>query len=78
MNNRGEFMKNIKLARVLKDYSQLKVMMQTGISQSTLSKYETGEMLPTAENLIILSKYYDTSVDFLLDLTNEKKPYPPK
>lgn len=71
-------MKNIKLIRVTKDYTQLKVQMDTGISQSTLSKYESGDVLPTAENLLILAAYYKTSVDFLMDLTDERKPYPPK
>ena len=71
-------MRNIKLIRVTKDYTQLKVQMDTGISQSTLSKYETGEMLPTIDNLIILANYYKTSMDYLMDLTDEKKPYPPK
>lgn len=71
-------MKNIKLVRVVKDYTQLKVQMDTGISQSTLSKYECGELLPTAENLLILAKYYNTSLDFLMDLTDEQRPYPPK
>ena len=71
-------MKNIKLIRVMKDYTQLKVQMDTGISQSTLSKYETGEALPTMDNLIILARYYKTSLDFLMDLTDERKPYPAK
>lgn len=71
-------MKNIKLIRVTKDYTQLKVQMDTGISQSTLSKYECGELLPTTENLLILSRYYNTSLDFLMDLTDERNPYPPK
>ena len=71
-------MKNIKLIRVIKDYTQLKVQMETGISQSMLSKYETGELMPTSENLILLAKFYNTSVDFLLDLTDEQKPYPKK
>ncbi len=71
-------MKNIKLIRVTKDYTQLKVQMETGISQSVLSKYEQGTMMPTSENLIILAKFYNTSVDFLLDLTDEQKPYPIK
>lgn len=70
-------MKNLKLIRVTKDYTQLKVQMETGISQSTLSKYESGESLPTAENLLILAKFYNTSIDFLMDLTGEQKPYPP-
>ncbi|MBE7036905.1 MAG: helix-turn-helix transcriptional regulator [Ruminococcaceae bacterium] len=71
-------MKNIKLIRVINDYTQLKVQMETGISQSVLSKYECGELLPTSENLMILAKFYNTSVDYLLDLTDEKAPYPPK
>ncbi|MBQ7957588.1 MAG: helix-turn-helix transcriptional regulator [Clostridia bacterium] len=40
-------MKNLKLIRVTKDYTQIKVQMDTGISQSTLSKYECGDLLPT-------------------------------
>ncbi len=71
-------MKNIKLIRVINDYTQLKVQMETGIPQSMISKYETGELMPTAENLVILAKFYNTSLDFLMDLTDEQKPYPAK
>ena len=71
-------MKNIKLIRVVKDYTQLKVQMDTGISQSALSKYENGEASPTVDNLLLLAEYYGTSLDFLMDLTDEQKPYPAK
>ncbi|MBQ4037705.1 MAG: helix-turn-helix transcriptional regulator [Clostridia bacterium] len=71
-------MKNIKLIRVIKDYTQIKVQIDTGISQSTLSKYESGDLLPTAENLMILADYYATSVDYLLDRTEDPAPYPKK
>lgn len=71
-------MKNIKLIRVTNDYTQIKVQMETGIPQSIISKYETGELLPTTENLMILANFYNTSIDYLLDLTDEKVPYPPK
>lgn len=71
-------MKNIKLIRVIKDFTQVKVQMDTGISQSTLSKYESGDALPTVDNLMILAKYYNTSLDYLMDLTDEVKPYPKK
>ena len=68
----------MNLIRVTRDYTQLKVQMDTGISQSTLSKYENGELIPTTDNLIILAQYYKTSLDYLMDLTEEKRPYPPK
>lgn len=71
-------MKNIKLIRVMNDYTQLKVQMETGISQSILSKYERGDLLPTVENLEILADFYKTSLDFLMDRTDEKMPYPKK
>ncbi len=71
-------MKNIKLIRVINDYTQLKVQMETGISQSMLSKYENGDLLPTTENLMILAQFYNTSLDYLMDLTDSKEKYPPK
>ncbi len=71
-------MKNIKRIRVLNDFTQLKVQMETGIPQSLLSRYETGDLIPTTDNLLILSTFYHTSVDYLLDLTDEEKPYPRK
>ncbi len=71
-------MKNIKMIRVMNDYTQMKVQMDTGISQSALSKYESGDAIPTTDNLLTLAKYYRTSLDFLMDLTDEQKPYPPK
>lgn len=71
-------MKNIKLIRVINDYTQIKVQMETGISQSMLSKYENGELLPTTENLMILAEYYNTNLDYLMDLTDVKEKYPPK
>lgn len=71
-------MKNIKKIRVLNEYTQLKVQMETGISQSILSKYERGELMPTTDNLIILADFYKTSLDYLIDRTDEEKPYPKK
>ena len=47
------------------------------MSQTGYSKYETGENdIPTAI-LIALAKYYNTSVDYLLGLTDDKNPYEP-
>ena len=71
-------MKNIKLIRVTNDYTQIKVQIETGIPQSMISKYENGELLPTTENLMILAKFYNTSLDFLMDLTDDQTPYPSK
>ena len=71
-------MKNIKLIRITNEFTQLNVQMKTGIDQSILSKYENGEYMPTTENLLILARFYNTSLDYLMDLTDVKQPYPRK
>lgn len=71
-------MKNIKFIRVINDYTQIKVQMETGIPQSMISKYETGELMPTTENLCILADFYNTSLDYLMDRTDERAPYSKK
>lgn len=59
-----------------KDLNQTQVASFLGMSQTGYSKYETGENdVPTAI-LIKLSHFYNTSVDYILGLTNEKAPYP--
>lgn len=44
-------------------------------TQQTYSRYETGEITIDIFNLIKLAKYYKTSTDYLLGLTDEIKPY---
>ena len=57
------------------DLTQTQIAKILGMSQTGYSKYETGENdIPTAI-LIQLAEYYQTSVDYLLGRTNNKKPY---
>ncbi|MFI3313696.1 MAG: helix-turn-helix transcriptional regulator [Eubacteriales bacterium] len=61
-----------------RDLNQTKVATMLDMSQTGYSKYETGENdIPTVV-LIKLSKFYGTSVDYLLGLTDEKRHYPRK
>lgn len=58
------------------DMNQTQVAKYLNMSQTGYSKYETGENdLPTVV-LIKLAKLYNTSVDYLLGITNERNPYP--
>lgn len=47
-------------------------------SQVTYSRYETGSHEIPLPALIQLADYYNTSVDYLLGLTDEIQPYPRK
>ena len=68
--------KRIRDLREDHDLTQTQIAQILGMSQTGYSKYETGENdIPTAI-LIQLAEYYQTSVDYLLGRTNNKKPYP--
>ena len=56
--------------------TQVKLSKLLGMSQTGYSKYETGENDIPTEVLISLAKIHDTSIDYLLGLTNVREPYP--
>lgn len=59
-----------------RDLSQKEIADYLQVHQTTYSDYELGNVnIPTA-SLIKLARFYKTSVDYLIDLTNEQKPYP--
>ena len=59
-----------------RDLTQTDVAKAIGISQRKYSYLETGTQQWTDELLIRLAEYYRTSVDYLLELTDEETPYP--
>lgn len=48
----------------------------TGIDQSEISKIERGQRKLTLEQLIVLAVAFDTSMDYIAGLTDERNPYP--
>lgn len=67
--------RHIKEIRIDNDIKQKEVADYLNVSQNTYSQYETGVISLTAEILIKLSDYYNVSIDYLLDRTNDKKRY---
>ena len=58
------------------DYTQKYVADLLFIKQNTYSQYETGQRQIPLDFLVKLAMIYDTSTDYILGITNEKKPYP--
>lgn len=56
--------------------SQAEMAKLLGCSQQTYSRYESHTTEIPLESLIFLADYYDTSVDYLLGITNHNEPYP--
>lgn len=67
-------MKNLKIIREKLNITQVKLSVEIEVSQETISAYESGKTLPSAETLIKMAKYLHTSVDYLLDLTDNDLP----
>ena len=61
--------KNLRSLREDRDLRQKDIAAILNISQNTYSQYETGVIALTAEVLIKLADYYNVSVDYLLDRT---------
>lgn len=57
------------------DLTQQQMAELLHISQATYSRYESGTLDIPSSSLISLAKFFQTSVDYLLDLTNVKTPY---
>ena len=58
------------------DLSQTHVSQLLNISQVAYSYYELGKRNIPIDLLSKLADYYNTSIDYLIFRTNEKKPYP--
>ncbi len=68
----------IRELREDKDLTQSQLAKILNCTQQTYSRYETGEILIDVYQLTKLANYYNTSVDYLLGLTDEVRPYPRK
>lgn len=68
----------IRALREDRDLTQTQVAEALGISQRKYSYLETGVQQWTDELLVRLAGFYQTSVDYLLERTDERKPYPEK
>lgn len=67
-------MHRIKDLREDRDLSQTQVAKILNITQQQYSNIETGKADISSEKLILLAKYYNVSVDYILGLSKEAKP----
>lgn len=54
------------------DLTQSEIAKILGCTQQTYSRYETGEITIDINSLIKLAKFYKTSIDYLVGLSNKK------
>lgn len=60
------------------DLTQQTIAEYLNVKQNTYCQYEKGSRQIPLELLISLAKFYNVSVDYILNLTDIKEPYPKK
>ena len=60
------------------DLTQAEVGRQINVPQRTYAYYESGQRMIPPQVLVALAEFYHVSVDYLLEMTDQKTPYPNK
>lgn len=56
----------LKEIRKKKNLSQQKIALDLSISREAISYYENGKRSPSVETLVMLSNYFNVSIDYLI------------
>lgn len=59
--------------RKKRNITQLKLALDLNMSQNTISRYETGEREAGYAELIRIADYFDVSIDYLLERTDDPR-----
>lgn len=68
--------KRIRDLREDRDLTQKQIGQLLNMSQTGYNQYEIGKNDIPTKILIELAKFYNTSIDYILELTDEQRPYP--
>ena len=63
------FAEKIKSLRQEKGVGQNKMAEDLGVSNASISYWETGKQIPSAEVIYKMAKYFNVSADYILGIT---------
>ena len=63
----------LKELRKARHITQLKLAIDLNLTQNTISRYENGEREPGIAELLLIADYFNVSLDYLLERTNNPK-----
>lgn len=69
------FIKIMRLKQLRKErnITQIKLALDLNLNQNSISRYETGEHEADYATLIAFADYFDVSIDYLLERTDDPK-----
>ena len=63
----------LKELRKKRKMSQITLSLELNLNQNSISRYETGEREADYQTLIKIADYFDVSIDYLLERTDNPK-----
>ena len=70
-----KYPERIRELRQDNDYTQSEIAKMLGVAQTTYSQYELEKRPMPIEYLIALCEFYNISADYMLGLTDKRKPF---
>ena len=67
ISNKNDGLIGLRIIRKQRNLNQQKVAMDLNISREVISYYENGKRNPDIQTLKALSKYFNVSIDFLIN-----------
>lgn len=66
----------IEYLRIDNDKTQAEIAAYLGCQREVYRRYEKGTRQIPVDFLVQLAKFYNVSIDYLVGITDTKKPYP--
>ena len=63
-----KFADRLKELREEKGLSQMKLSKETGLSQSSIARWELSQSEPTSSDILVLCKFFNESADYILGI----------
>ena len=60
----------LKELRKKRNISQIKLAMDLGLNQNSISRYENGTREADYKTLVLLADYFNVSIDYMLERTD--------
>lgn len=67
-------MERLKTIREKRNITQIRLSVGVSVSQETISAYESGKAMPSADTLVKLADFLNTSTDYLLGRIKDDTP----
>lgn len=67
-------MEHLRIIREKKHITQLRLSVEVGVAQETISGYELGKTKPSVDTLCKMADFLGASVDYLLERTDVATP----